>query len=326
MDSMRPMAVAMRTRASLLLPIREDGGCGHYEIPERVRRAVRELGIKSVIVSPLLGRTSVLGAVAIGACDRRYGSLDVAIAEGLARIAADAIENARLYREAQEATRYREDVLAIVSHDLRSPLAAVSAATQLLSRCVPPEDACAKPIEIVQRATQRMERLIGDLLQAAAIRAGHLEVNRRPERLVQLLTEAIDTHESVAKRRGIRLAPAFDAMDVEVPCDRDRIAQVLSNLLGNALKFCREGDTITLGVDGGGPDIRVFVSDTGPGIDERDLARLFDPYWSARRHKSAGTGLGLYISKGLVEAHGGRMGVESRVGAGSTVWFTLPRR
>jgi signal transduction histidine kinase len=109
-----------------------------------------------------------------------------------------------------------------------------------------------------------------------------------------------------------------------VYCDRDRIVQVLSNLLGNALKFCRKGDTITLGVE---PleQPRVFVTDTGPGIAQADLAHLFDPYWSARRHAGKGTGLGLYISKGLVEAHGGSLGVESRVGSGSTFWFTLPR-
>ena len=111
----------------------------------------------------------------------------------------------------------------------------------------------------------------------------------------------------------------------EVACDRDRILQVLSNLLGNALKFCRRGDTVTIATEVHEREVRVLVSDTGPGIEETDRARLFDPYWSAHHHESVGTGLGLFISKGLVEAHGGQMGVESRVGHGTTFWFTLPR-
>ncbi|MGZ3476906.1 MAG: ATP-binding protein [Polyangiales bacterium] len=325
LDSMRPAPLAIRTRTTILIPVVDEACLDHYETPENLRRALRAFGIQSLIVAPLLGRTEVIGAVGFGACHRRYGPLDVAIAEGLARVAADAIENARLSKESQEAMRHREDVLAIVSHDLRSPLAAIRAAEQALSRCTSPTDVCAKHLGVVRRASQRMERMIGDLLQATAIRTGHMVVSQRPERLSLLLAEAIDSHNGTARHRGISVVRAFGPDSTLVSCDRDRIVQVLSNLLGNSLKFCRQGDTITVGSEASEREVRVFVSDTGPGIEEGDVARLFDPYWSARRHKSTGTGLGLYISKGLVEAHGGRLGVESRVGAGSTFWFTLPR-
>jgi signal transduction histidine kinase len=260
----------------------------------------------------------------LAATDRRYGPLDLAVAEGLARGAADTIENARLYHEAQEAMRQREDLLAIVSHDLRSPLAAISAAVEGLAEGAV-DAADARRLAVVRRATQRMRRMIGDLLQAASIRAGHMLVTPRPEQMLALLTEAIDSHASDAERRGIRLERAFGPEPLEVSCDRDRIFQVLSNLLGNALKFCRKGDRITLGVIALEREVRIVVSDTGPGIEKDDISHLFDPYWSARRHERKGTGLGLYIARGLVEAHGGRMGVESRVGEGSKFWFTLPR-
>jgi signal transduction histidine kinase len=277
-----------------------------------------------VLVAPLIGRTGVLGALAFAACQRQYGPVDLTVAEGLARIAADTMENSRLYAEAQEAARHREDVLAIVSHDLRSPLATVRAAIHGLANS-PDGDSRSKRLEMIDRATQRMDRLIGDLLQAAAIRTGRLSVSPRPERLVGLINEALEGHSAVAQRRAIPIVRAFDDESLHVSCDRDRVVQVLSNLLGNALKFCREGATITVAVEPLAHEVRVSVRDTGPGIRQDDIAHLFDPYWSARRDVAKGTGLGLYISKGLIEAHGGRMGVESQLGRGTTFWFTLPR-
>lgn len=324
LDSKRLVAVAIRSGSSFLFPILEDETLDRFETPEYVRRSLRALQIQSVMVVPLLGRTEALGALAFAASHRRYGPLDLSLAEGLARVVADAIENARLYGEAREAMHHREDVLAIVSHDLRSPLAAVRLASHVLARCAQ-GDVCAKQLEVVQRATQRMERLISDLLQATAIRARHLIVTQKPEDLRLLLEAALDGHAELAKRSEIQLERAFGSEPIEVSCDRDRIEQVLSNLLGNALKFCHAGDTVTLGVESSEHEVRVLVSDTGPGIDEGDLARLFDPYWSARAHEGKGTGLGLFISKGLVEAHGGRVGVVSRRGPGTTFWFTLPR-
>ncbi len=324
LDSNRAVPVAIRRRASIFVPVLDDTALDELGTPEPIRRVLRSLQMQSVMVVPLVGRSGVLGALSLGSVRRRYGPLDLAVAEGLARVSADAIENAHLYREAQDATRHREEVLAVVSHDLRSPLATVRATAQAIGR-QPSDEACARHVEVILRAGQRMERMIDDLLQAAAIRAGHLAVTLRPERLSQLAAEAADNHEALAEQHAIRIARAFSAEPTEVLCDRDRVLQVLSNLLGNALKFCRPGDTITLGVQPQDGEVRVSVQDTGPGIETHDLARLFDPYWSALRHEHMGTGLGLYISKGLVEAHGGRMGVESRVGHGSTFWFTVTR-
>jgi PAS domain S-box-containing protein len=323
-ESTRPLSVAIRTRTSLVIPRLDDATFDRYEVPEQVRSALRAFGIQSVMVCPLFGRAEVLGALGFGVSHRVYGMSDLAIAEGIARIAADAIENARLFRGAQDAARAREDVLAIVSHDLRSPLTTVRTVTQGLARGVV-DEAVARRLDMVQRATQRMERLLDDLVQATAIRSGHLTVRKRRELVSSLLEEALDHWEAPAAQRKIHLRRWAGGEAIEVSCDRDRVGQVLSNLIGNAVKFCRAGDTISVGAEVREREVRILVSDTGPGIDVGDLAHLFDPYWSARRHMGKGTGLGLYISRGLVEAHGGQMGVESATGRGSTFWFTLPR-
>jgi signal transduction histidine kinase len=122
----------------------------------------------------------------------------------------------------------------------------------------------------------------------------------------------------------MKLQRACDLGDVKIECDRDRVLQVLGNLIGNAIKICQPGDSIAVTCVPAGGEALFAVSDTGPGIPEAELPHLFEPYWSAERHAKKGTGLGLYISKGIIEAHGGRLWVESKQGEGATFYFTLP--
>jgi signal transduction histidine kinase len=169
-----------------------------------------------------------------------------------------------------------------------------------------------------------MDHLVGDLLDMASIQAGRLAVERKPEDPDSLVMEAIEMHEAAAKEKGMRIVPACDFQGRRLSCDRHRVLQAFSNLLGNAIKFCRPDDVITIRGEVAGHEARFAVSDTGPGIPESELPYVFEPYWSATRHAKKGTGLGLYITKGIIDAHGGRFWVESKQGDGATFFFTLP--
>ncbi|MBI2394161.1 MAG: PAS domain S-box protein [Deltaproteobacteria bacterium] len=282
----------------------------------------------SVIFVPLSARGRVLGSLGVlrDVTKEPYDEQDLALVVDLAERAALAIENARLFREAQTAVRAREELLAIVSHDLKSPVATIrSAAAMLLARPLSGDDAARKLVDTVRRSTDRMERLIGDLLDMASIQVGRLSIHAQEHDAASLLGEAATSNEPLAIEKGIRLIRDHALGNARVVCDRERVLQALSNLLGNAIKFCGQGACIALRA-ALHPDFVCFsVVDTGPGIPESDLAHIFEPYWSADRHAAKGSGLGLFITKGIVEAHGGRLWVESEIGAGTAFHFTLPR-
>ena len=228
------------------------------------------------------------------------------------------------FEEAQHAIRMREEVLAVVSHDLRNPLAAIQMAAALLLLRLGGDARSRKQVETIHRSATRMEHLLGDLLDMASIQAGRLALERQPEDVTLVLNEVMEVHDPSAREKGLLLLRQCDLGDVRLDCDRDRVLQVLGNLIGNAIKLCQAGDSITITCVPAGLEALFAVSDTGPGIPEAELPHLFEPYWSAQRHAKKGTGLGLYISKGIVEAHGGRLWVESQQGEGATFYFTLP--
>ncbi len=228
------------------------------------------------------------------------------------------------YEEAQHAIRMREEILAVVSHDLRNPLAAIHMAAALLLLRLGGDPRSRKQVETIHRSASRMEHLLADLLDMASIQAGRLALERQPEHADNVLGEVMDVHEPSAREKGLILQRSCDLGGVHLHCDRDRILQVLGNLIGNAIKLCQPGDSVTVTCVPAGADALFAVADSGPGIAEPDIPHLFEPYWSAERYAKKGTGLGLYISKGIVEAHGGRLWVESSLGEGATFFFTLP--
>jgi PAS domain S-box-containing protein len=235
----------------------------------------------------------------------------------------DITERKRAEEAAQNAIRAREEILGIVSHDLKNPLGTVQLASALLAQTVQdPHER--KQVDTIVRAANRMEYLIHDLLDMASIQAGRLAIECEAVEPESLVREAIEMHETVATEKRLQITTAFALHGRRVWCDRDRILQVLGNLLGNAIKFCRPGDTISVRVAAIGREARFAISDTGPGIPPGDLPHLFEPYWSAKRHAKQGTGLGLFISKGILDAHGGRCWAESPPGGGATFFFTLP--
>ncbi|HUG55007.1 MAG TPA: PAS domain S-box protein [Vicinamibacteria bacterium] len=232
-------------------------------------------------------------------------------------------------REAREraeaAVRTRDEILAIVSHDLRNPLNTVSLAVGAVESGDVPPEAVPAHLQIMRRAVERMNRLIADLLDVARLEAGHeLSVQHERLDLGPVVAEACASFQAEAERKLIQIECRLGEGLPAVGADRDRLMQVLANLVGNALKFTEEGGRVEVEVRPDGGMVEVSVKDTGPGIPPDDLAHIFNPYWQARKTARLGAGLGLAIARGIVEAHGGRIWAESTPGAGSTFRFTLP--
>ena len=292
-------------------------------------RMARELGIRSYVTAPLVARGRTLGAISLISAEsnRRYQESDVEFACELGRRAGMAVDNARLYLESQSASQTREEILAVVSHDLRNPLATIDmGATLLLHEHAASSPRTRKQLEVIRRSVDRMEHLINDLLDMATIEANGLSLNITAIAPMRIIEEAVESHQPLAAERDIEISSDC-GVDGLVRGDRDRIEQVFSNLLGNAKKYCRPGDTIHVrcALSGTANEVVFSVADTGPGIASEELPNLFKPYWAAKRHNAKkGTGLGLFICKGIVEAHGGRIWVESKLGEGTTFSFTLP--
>nr|MCU0686992.1 ATP-binding protein [Polyangiaceae bacterium] len=283
----------------------------------------------SLMTLPLRARGRSLGLLALGSfgSGRRYSTADLAFAEELAHRASMALDNARLHRQTERAVRQRQDVLAVVSHDLRTPLGTIMLGATLLTEEPDGDDpsgARLKTIATVTRAVAQMDRLLKDLLDMSSIDAGHLSLDRQPYALGPLVEDAFETLRPLTARKLLRFETRTKSPEVMLTCDRWRVVQVLSNLVGNAIKFSPEGGTIELRAEPRERDVRFAVTDGGPGIASDRLPYVFERYWQATETASKGTGLGLYICKGIVEAHGGTVGVESQPGRGSTFFFTLP--
>jgi signal transduction histidine kinase len=227
--------------------------------------------------------------------------------------------------DAEQAARTRDEVLAIVSHDLRNPLDLVMANAGFLLETHPDLDVRAREqLQMINRAAGQMNRLIQDLLEVAGMEAGSIPVAPQPEAVEPLVREACSTLEHVASARSIEIVCEFGPGLPCVHADRDRVLQVFANLVGNALKFTPEGGRIEVRSEREESAVRFSVSDSGPGIEATDLPHVFDRFWQAQRSRAGGAGLGLAISRGIVEAHGGEMWVESELDRGSTFLFTLP--
>jgi signal transduction histidine kinase len=293
--------------------------------PERLR-LLQALGLNSYISAALRTRGRILGSITFFTeTGRSLSADDVAMADDLARRAATAIDNARLYDEAQRAVHAREDILAVVTHDLRTPLSAIVAAAAAQAASAPATEDGAhlrRRAVTIQRAAQHMTRLIGDLTDLAHIDAGRLAIRRTPNDPAALARDAVDTLQPDAAVRGAQLRLEVVEPIRPIDCDGDRVLQVLTNLTSNALKV--GAPTVTVRLEARPGDILFTVSDTGPGIRQEDLPHMFDRYWRAESTRYKGTGLGLPISKGIITAHGGRIWISSELGVGSSVSFTLP--
>ncbi len=237
-------------------------------------------------------------------------------------------EHLFLERErSEEVLAARDDFLGMVSHDLRTLLSGVAMRAAVLVKHASKDEAgqrIRRDAESIQHFTARMNRLIGDLLDVASIEAGRLTVDPRPEDAIPLVRDTLEAFQLSAVAKGISLESELAKDSLVARFDPERVLQVLANLLSNAIKFTPKGGKILLRIEPAGEQVQFSVTDSGPGISEADQGRIFERFWQVDSSDKRGLGLGLYISRCIVAAHGGRLWVESKKGAGSTFFFTLP--
>lgn len=319
-----------------------------------------EVGARSVLAVPLQARGrrfGVLVGVRSGAEDRRgqdgdadgdggdgngesrtghpfrqrpFDTEDLEVAMELGRRVGVAVDNARLYREARRAVEARDEVLSAVSHDLGNPLQAIFIGLEALERSRAGR-ASGRPgqeeyyLTAIRRSAEVMERLIQDLLEVRRMEAGHLELDPLPRSIGPLVEEALEMLTPLARVKKIRVVNSIPKAGLpEVRVDGDRIQQVLSNLVGNAVKHTPEDGEVHLTCEVLPGELCLHVRDTGSGIPREDLGKVFDRFWRAGNRRGRGIGLGLAIARGIVRSHGGRIWAESEVGVGSVFSFSLP--
>lgn len=301
--------------------------------PESVGIAVEELNDifdtvpEAGIVSPLIARGQLLGVMALYRRTGCYEKNDVFLAEELARRAALSLDNARLYDQVNVGIQARDDMIGIVSHDLRNPVNAVRMLTGVMldrkrDESLPPE--MVEYAQVIRQAAEQMDGLIRDLLDVTRVEAGRLAVNMQVENTEELLSDALRTLAPVTADKSLTLRLTAPDDIPAVNADRERVGQALSNLIGNAVKFSPPGGEIIVRVAVLDSELVISVSDTGQGMTPEQLSHAFDRFWQSSRTDRQGAGLGLAITKGIVEAHGGRIWAESSPGSGSTFYFTLP--
>jgi signal transduction histidine kinase len=293
--------------------------------------------LKSVILEYGLFRKVILdvvkesgGDLTVEDCDPLAQFIHVAIADAAVEFMENSVlEINKALKVAEQATEARDEVLAIVSHDLKNPLNVIAGSAALFADDLDTPDLSAKRPDLkkhlgrIQRASVSMDRLIHDLLDLGRIRAGELQLELQRHGVKDLLREALEQAAPLAEQRSVVLR-VDPAPDMTILCDRERVLQVLANLIGNAIKFNRVGGTVTVRISCTPEECTFCVSDEGPGIPEERFAFLFDRYWRAPDTASKGTGLGLAIAKAFVVLHGGTIWCESEVGVGSTFFFKLP--
>jgi PAS domain S-box-containing protein len=285
-----------------------------------------------VLVTPLMAEGEALGALVLlnsRQSGRTFGDSDIVRARTLGDLSSLALRRVRLMEEerwakekAEAAVRVRDETLGIVSHDLRNPLTRIALSSELLSSA--PAGDHPGLVGTIRQAAAQMERLIEDLLDVARLESGRFSIRKAivpPEPIVR---HAAESNQQIAVQKRQTIATIVEPDLPHVCADRDRLAQVFSNLISNAMKFTPDGGTITISVRRDGDRVEFKVSDTGPGIPEGELRNVFRSYWQAKKTAHLGAGLGLAIVRGIVEAHGGRVWAENAPGGGAAFTFVIP--
>ena len=326
-DSLSPAVDVIRRGRTEVVEQVDDAWLEAHEEDQASLGRWQRLGVHSILVVPLTSGERSFGAVTLLALNGRppYGAESRVLAEKFAAHASLALENARLYREARRATEGRDQVLGVVSHDLRNPLSAIAMCASALRDNWAENAEREQLLTTIVQSTEWMNRLIQDLLDVASIEAGRLSLERQRDSASSIIAKATRMFAVEAEGRRIELSSHSPPELPMLTVDASRLVQVLGNLLRNALKFTPDGGRIAVNAESRAGSVVFSVRDTGPGIPVADQPRVFDRYWQSRRTANKrGTGLGLSIAKGIVEAHGGRMWLESMPGAGSTFYFAIP--
>lgn len=325
-----PTAAALRSGAVGLYPAVTDAflqsiaqDAGHLHL-------LQALMPRSFIVAPLVARGRTLGALFLIASHpgRQYGPADVVLAAELGQRAALAVDNARLYRQAQEGLRLRDEFLSFLSHELRLPLSHIKGFASTLRQPEVVWDAATQQdfLAEIEREADRLTRLVEGLLDLSRIESGALELSgRRPTAPAALVTAALEQLGAVTDGRAVTVAVAAELPAVVV--DEAELVRVLVNLLENAAKYAPPGGAIGVSaavVDG---DLELAVADEGPGIPPAEMERVFERFYRGapgRQGDVPGTGLGLALCRAIVQAHGGRIWAENRPAGGARVVVRLP--
>ena len=292
-------------------------------VDERHRAILDGVAIRSVMFVPLVARERTVGVLTLMRTDggRPYSRRDVALAEEVARRAALYVDNARLYRSVRSEAAARQKVVSMVSHEVRNPLSTILLNATAVLDDAAAADGARQPLEAVVLAAEQIRHLVQDLADVTRLEAGSLPVERAAFRPCLLLREAALMLEPLATRKGLRFGSGADGDLPVVVGDRERTLQVLSNLVGNAVRHTAEGGEIALHAQAVDGVVRFCVADTGSGIAPDALGELFSPLWSGQ---VPARGMGLPLSRAIVEAQGGRLWAESTPGEGSRFYFTLP--
>lgn len=325
-DSASPVIdVLRRGREERIDAIDDDWIEANEDRPEAMELWKR-LAPRSMHILPLTVSGRTVGAISLVRLRTGTGSrLDESVASGKFAVRAGlALENARLYSAAKRATFARDEVLAVVSHDLRNPLSSIAICARTLRAKPGVGEEETSMLTAIADATDWMGRLIHDLLDATAIEAGRLSIALRPEALGPIVESAVSMNAPEAAAKQLPISVDLTKGLPQVHADAGRIGQVIGNLLANAVRFTEPGGRIDIRARLDAPYIEVSVTDTGIGIVPEEVPRVFDRFWQSHRTAGRGTGLGLAIARGIVEAHGGTIWLESVPGKGTTVSFTLP--
>jgi PAS domain S-box-containing protein len=296
----------LHEEAEVLRRVRAGEGVDHFETVRR-RKDGSFLDI-SLTVSPIRHGSEIIGA---------------------SKIARDITEQRRLRKEAEEASRMKDEFLAMLSHELRTPLNTVVGYAAMLRKGVMEETQRAKAVDVIHRNAQTLTRLVGDLLDTSRIVTGQIRLDFRDCNLSALAHEAAENIRPSTDAKGILLEAAIEP-GVAIRGDRDRLRQVMWNLLTNAVKFTPSGGRIEVRLSAEPAEARFVVRDTGIGLTAEALPYIFQRFWqgeAGRSREHSGLGLGLALSRHFVDLHGGRIGARSAgPGKGTEIWVELPRK
>jgi PAS domain S-box-containing protein len=320
-----PLTEILEKRSPVLIQSNAAARVIESSVRAEYRNAIKAMHPQAALFLPLVAREQLIGALCLFRSSNGFDGDDLAFAEDLARLTALALDNARLHDTVRASLRARDEMVGVVSHDLRNPVAAV----KMISRSLLGENAkrgkeAKESIELIAQAADQMDALIRDLLDVNRLDAGQLAIAPAPIEPSALLLESLQTLRPLVEERGINLDLQIETDLPHVLADRERIQQTLSNLVGNAIKFSPKGSKIVVVARRDTDSVVISVLDNGRGIAPDQLPRVFDRYWQSSRTDRQGAGLGLAIAKGIVETHGGKIWIESKPGEGTTASFTLP--
>ena len=337
LSSPKGVAAAIQSRQSILVARVTEAGLMAEAVNADQLSILKQLGLQSWMIAPLIGRQAPLGAIAFAITEsrRRYGRADLLCAEVVARLAAIAMEGARLYREAEAArveaeaaNRAKDEFLSTLSHELRNPLNTVSGWAKMLEAGQLSEEQSRRAVQIILRNASAQTRLIDDLLDMSSVVSGRMRLAVETVDLRAVIEETVDAMRLAADARDIRLHAVIESPGAPVSGDPGRLQQVVWNLVSNAVKFTPKGGRVQVKVERVNSHVEITVSDTGEGIRADLLPYIFDRQRhgdssAARQH--GGLGIGLALVRHLVELHGGSVFAESPgEGQGATFVVKLP--